>query len=366
MQVKPGDRVSLRFDRRRVRPHQSLGRGRLRAGAAHAGRHGLPHRRLQVRPNADRRQAGRLRAHRAHRRRAACCACSRTPPTPSGRATRSPSESSAKRLRRSSRAPKAASSIASFASNVPRIQQAVDHAERFGRKVAFLGRSMHERRAFRQRARASATSRRARRSRSKTSTSYPPEQVVVMTTGSQGEPMSGLARMSVRDHQEVPHRAGRHGRDQRDADSRQREERLQDDQQPLQAGRDTSFTEPTATSHVSGPRFARRAAADAQPRAAGVLRAGPRRVPHAGARTDAWRCRPASIRATSSSSKTATCSSSPREYGDKIGKTYGGNVIVDGSGVGDVGEAVLARSQGALQRRHHDGRRRRSTPKRRA
>ena len=32
--------------------------------------------------------------------------------------------------------------IASFASNVPRIQQTVDHAVRFDRKVAFLGRSM--------------------------------------------------------------------------------------------------------------------------------------------------------------------------------------------------------------------------------
>lgn len=29
------------------------------------------------------------------------------------------------------------------------------------------------------------------------------------------------------------------------------------------------------------------------------------------------------------------------EYGDKIGKTYGGHVFVDGSSVGDVGEAVL-------------------------
>src|SRR5581483_2002434 len=29
------------------------------------------------------------------------------------------------------------------------------------------------------------------------------------------------------------------------------------------------------------------------------------------------------------------------EFGDKVGKTYGGHVFVDGSGVGDVGEAVL-------------------------
>ncbi|MBV8530789.1 MAG: ribonuclease J, partial [Candidatus Eremiobacteraeota bacterium] len=29
------------------------------------------------------------------------------------------------------------------------------------------------------------------------------------------------------------------------------------------------------------------------------------------------------------------------DYGDKIGKTYGGHVFVDGSGIGDVGEAVL-------------------------
>ena len=29
------------------------------------------------------------------------------------------------------------------------------------------------------------------------------------------------------------------------------------------------------------------------------------------------------------------------EGADKIGKTYGGNVMVDGSGVGDIGEAVL-------------------------
>ena len=44
-------------------------RGRLRAGDANAGRDDLSHRRLQVRSNADRRQARRLRRDRANRRR---------------------------------------------------------------------------------------------------------------------------------------------------------------------------------------------------------------------------------------------------------------------------------------------------------
>ena len=29
------------------------------------------------------------------------------------------------------------------------------------------------------------------------------------------------------------------------------------------------------------------------------------------------------------------------DYAEKVGKTHGGNVMVDGSGVGDIGEAVL-------------------------
>ena len=39
--------------------------------------------------------------------------------------------------------------------------------------------------------------------------------------------------------------------------------------------------------------------------------------------------------------KTATSSNSPRATATSVGKTYGGNVMVDGSGVGDVGDAVL-------------------------
>jgi len=55
---------------------------------------------------------------------------------------RSPSASSARRFTAIFQRSKGRIIIASFASNVPRIQQAIDHAARFGRKVAFLGRSM--------------------------------------------------------------------------------------------------------------------------------------------------------------------------------------------------------------------------------
>jgi len=89
--------------------------------------------------------------------------------------------------------------VTSFASNVPRIQQVVDQSQRHGRKVAFLGRSLQNVVQF------------ARQLgyldipegiviRIEDVDEHPPERVCVMTTGSQGEPMSALTRLSVRDH----------------------------------------------------------------------------------------------------------------------------------------------------------------------
>ena len=92
--------------------------------------------------------------------------------------------------------------VATFSSNVHRIQQVVDTAVRYKRRVAVLGRSMvnvvnislelgyitcpegtfidiDEINNFRS------------------------EQVVIVTTGSQGEPMSALTRMSASDHRKV-------------------------------------------------------------------------------------------------------------------------------------------------------------------
>ena len=92
--------------------------------------------------------------------------------------------------------------IATFASNVHRVQQIIDCAERFGRKVAVSGRSMINTVTIGQEmgylrvpegilVDISMINR------------YPKEQMVLITTGSQGEPMSALSRMAFSDHRQV-------------------------------------------------------------------------------------------------------------------------------------------------------------------
>jgi ribonuclease J len=92
--------------------------------------------------------------------------------------------------------------VATFASNIARIQQVLDAAATFDRKVSVIGRSMEQN--FRIAADLGYLT-------------YAPDQIVpkdrigdvadgkivIATTGSQGEPMSGLARMANRDHRFV-------------------------------------------------------------------------------------------------------------------------------------------------------------------
>jgi len=92
--------------------------------------------------------------------------------------------------------------VASFASNIHRIQQVVNSAVKYGRKVALVGRSMLN--VVRTAVRLGYLS-------------FPedtiididrinklrPDQVVIITTGSQGEPMSALARIASSSHKKV-------------------------------------------------------------------------------------------------------------------------------------------------------------------
>lgn len=92
--------------------------------------------------------------------------------------------------------------VATFSSNVHRIQQVIDTACRYNRKVAVLGRSMVN---------VVDISRKLGYIKCPEGTiidideinNYTASQVVIITTGSQGEPMSALTRMAMSDHRKV-------------------------------------------------------------------------------------------------------------------------------------------------------------------
>ena len=92
--------------------------------------------------------------------------------------------------------------IATFATNIHRLQQAIHAAYKYGRKVAVVGRSMVNTVSV------------------ATELGYleipeeilveleeanrlPKSKVAILTTGSQGEPMSALTRMAFSDHRQV-------------------------------------------------------------------------------------------------------------------------------------------------------------------
>ncbi len=92
--------------------------------------------------------------------------------------------------------------IASFSSLVGRIQQIIDYAEKHGRKIFLSGRSMDE------------TMKVAHKmgylripdgivQPIKEVNKFPDDKILILTTGSQGEPMSALSRMATDEHAHV-------------------------------------------------------------------------------------------------------------------------------------------------------------------
>ena len=92
--------------------------------------------------------------------------------------------------------------VATFASNIHRIQQIIDAAAMYGRKVAVSGRSMENivqvaiELGYIKIEKANLVS-------IDQINKYNNDQIVIITTGSQGEPMSALARMATSEHRKV-------------------------------------------------------------------------------------------------------------------------------------------------------------------
>ena len=229
--------------------------------------------------------------------------------------------------------------VTSFASNVPRVQQVIDQAIRFNRRIALLGRSLENVVKFSSEL-GYLKLPLERMIRLDQVDQYPPNEVVIITTGSQGEPMSALSRLAVRDHPRMRIVAGDTvvisatpipGNEKSVSKTINNLYRL---------GATVVHGTQRGTAHVSG-----HASQEELLLMLNLVRPkhfipihGEYRmlVTHAGL-----------------AQKTGVDPENAHviENGDvvqftaggaeKVGKTYGGNVMVDGSGVGDIGEAVL-------------------------
>ncbi len=92
--------------------------------------------------------------------------------------------------------------VTSFASNIHRVQQVIDAAEELGRKVALVGRSM--RKNFNIASNLGiANAPQGIFIQPREIENFPDDKVVVISTGSQGEPLSALRRMANNDHRDV-------------------------------------------------------------------------------------------------------------------------------------------------------------------
>jgi ribonuclease J len=92
--------------------------------------------------------------------------------------------------------------VACFASNVHRLQQIVDAARAFGRRVAFLGRSMEANARLAQELGYLELPAWMPVSPEEAAT-LPPRELCVLTTGTQGEPRSALARLARGEHPDL-------------------------------------------------------------------------------------------------------------------------------------------------------------------
>ena len=97
--------------------------------------------------------------------------------------------------------------VTSFASNIHRVQQVIDAAAAVGRKVALVGRSMRKNVNI-GRQLGHITVPEGIIVQAREIDQFPDDRMVIVSTGSQGEPLSALRRMAYRDHPQVELKKG--------------------------------------------------------------------------------------------------------------------------------------------------------------
>ena len=97
--------------------------------------------------------------------------------------------------------------VTSFASNIHRVQQVIDAAAALGRKVALVGRSMRKNVNI-GRSLGHIEIPEGMLIQPHEVEDWPDHKIVVISTGSQGEPLSALRRMAYNDHRQITLRRG--------------------------------------------------------------------------------------------------------------------------------------------------------------
>ncbi len=97
--------------------------------------------------------------------------------------------------------------VTSFASNIHRVQQVVDAASALNRKVALVGRSMRKNVNI-GRSLGHIEVPEGMLIQPREIDDFPDDRIVIISTGSQGEPLSALRRMAHNDHRQVKLREG--------------------------------------------------------------------------------------------------------------------------------------------------------------
>ncbi len=273
----------------RAVPDQPLDPGRDGHRPPHAGRDRRHDRRLQVRPHPRRRPPLRLRHAVAARRRRRHLPAVRLDARREPRATRLSERTVGEAFREIMEPLDGRVIVATFASNIARIQQVLDAAATFDRKVAVVGRSMEQN---------------FRIATDLGYLTYPPGQIVGKDQIGSTPPDQHRHRHDRRpgraDGRPRPHGqprpslrrdpAGRHGHRQRQPDPRQRGVRGPHHRQPVQGRRQRLLPRHQARARLRS-RQPGRAQADARADAAEVLHPDPRRVPDAGPARPAGRSR---------------------------------------------------------------------------